>query len=154
MELKKAARQYFESQNKVDYHVLGFTSDEKNRADKFKLTERDNLLDVLIDANLDKQNCMDILVREGIAPPIIYSLGFPNANCIGCVKATSPSYWNLVREEFPEVFEERAKQSREIGARLTRVKGKRLFLDELDPEVKGAPLKSMVIDCGIFCEEI
>jgi peroxiredoxin len=123
LELKKFARQYFESNNKVDYHVLGFTVDEENRAKRFKLTERENVLDVLIDKGLTKQDCMDLLVREGIEPPYVYRLGYPNANCVGCVKATSPTYWNLVRTTFPEVFEERAKQSRELGVRLVRVNG-------------------------------
>jgi hypothetical protein len=108
----------------------------------------------LIEEKLTKQDCLDIIQNAGIKPPIIYELGYPNANCIGCVKASSPTYWNHVRKTFPDIFEERAKQSREIGARLVRVKGERIFLDELDPKTKGRPMKKMVIDCGIFCEEI
>ena len=46
-----------------------------------------------------------------------------------------------------------AKQSRDIGARLVRVKGARIFLDELDPKTKGRPMKNMSFECGIFCEE-
>jgi hypothetical protein len=44
-------------------------------------------------------------------------------------------------------------QSREIGARLVRVNGKRLFLDELPPDAIGAPMKNLDFECGIFCEE-
>lgn len=80
-------------------------------------------------------------------------MGYPNANCIGCVKATSPTYWNHVRRKHPAIFRERAEQSRELGARLVRVKKQRLFLDELDPEAKGRPMKNMDFECGIFCEE-
>ena len=54
--------------------------------------------------------------------------------------------------EFPEVFDQRAEQSRRLGARLVRVKNERIFLDELDPKAKGRPLKTMP-DCGLFCEE-
>lgn len=154
IELKKHARQQWEEIHKPDWHVLGFTAEERTRYERFIQTERENLLPVLIDANLTKQDCLDILVREGIKIPRIYSLGYPNANCIGCVKATSPTYWNLVRQQHPEIFKARAEQSRRIGARLVRVNNQRLFLDDLDPLAKGRPLKQLHIECGIFCEEL
>lgn len=153
LELKKKARQAWENQNKPDYTVLGFTAEEQNRADRFRLTERDTLVTPLIDEGLTKQDCFNIISGAGISLPEIYKLGFPNANCIGCVKAKSSTYWNLVRKTFPDVFEDRAKQSREIGARLAWQKGKRVFLDELDPNAKGHKLKDYDLDCGIFCEE-
>lgn len=152
VELKKRARQEWEKDNKVDWHVFGFTVDEIKRHERFVLSERSNVLPILIDARMTKNDCADLLRRNGLALPMVYGLGFPNANCIGCVKATSPTYWNLVRSEFPKVFEERVIQSRELGSKLTRVKGERIFLDELDPNAKGRPLKSMP-DCGLFCEE-
>jgi hypothetical protein len=151
--LKKEARYHWEKTNPVDWHVLGFTADETDRHDRFVLTERENVLPVLIDAGMTKADCMGLITRAGIALPAIYSQGFPNANCIGCVKATSVTYWNLVRRTHPEVFEERAKQSRELGCRLTRYKGQRIFLDELDPNAKGNKLPTHSPDCGIFCEE-
>jgi 3'-phosphoadenosine 5'-phosphosulfate sulfotransferase (PAPS reductase)/FAD synthetase len=152
VELKKRARQEWEKNNRVDWHVLGFTSDERKRHERFVMTERDNVLPILIDAGMTKDDCANMIRRAGIRLPEIYSHGFPNANCIGCVKATSPTYWNLVRREFPEVFEHRAEQSRRLGARLVRVSNERIFLDELDPLAKGRPLKTMP-DCGLFCEE-
>lgn len=151
--LKKEVRQLFERRNRVDWHVLGFTADERDRFDRFTLTERENVLPVLIDAGLDKEACAARINEAGIALPAIYSEGYPNANCIGCVKATSPTYWNLVRKTRPEVFERRAVQSRELGARLVRYKGERIFLDELPVDAVGRPLKTMTIECGIFCEE-
>lgn len=153
MELKKRARQAWEKTNLVDWHVLGFTADEKRRHDRFVLTERANLLPVLIDANITKNDCYNIIRGAGIELPRIYSLGYPNANCIGCVKATSSTYWNHVRAVHPNVFDSRAAQSRQIGARLVRYKGKRMFLDELPANAKGRSMKSMDIECGIFCEE-
>lgn len=154
IELKKHARQEWEAKYKPDYHVLGFTADEKPRYDRFVLTERDNVLPVLVDAGITKQDCINILTAEGIAIPNIYKLGYPNANCIGCVKATSPTYWNLVRRQHPKIFASRAEQSRRIGARLVRVNNERIFLDELDPNAQGRPLKQLHIECGIFCEEL
>lgn len=151
--LKKRARQEFEALYDVHWHVLGFTADEAKRYERFIMTERSNVLPVLIDAGYSKQDCVDFLLAQGIELPRVYAMGYPNANCIGCVKATSPTYWNLVRETFPEVFEERAEQSRRLGAKLVRVKNERIYLDELDPKAQGRPLKTMQIECGIFCEE-
>ena len=148
--LKKEARYNFEANNHIDYHVLGFTSDEIGRSDRFIKYERYNTIPVLINLNISKKDCFDILKEANIKIPEIYSLGFPNANCIGCVKSQSPTYWNLVRETFPEVFEQRAEQSRRIGARLVKRKGKRIFLDELSPLDKGGKIKSW--ECGIFCD--
>lgn len=151
-ELKKEARYEWERHNQVDWHVLGFTIDEKKRHERFVLSERDNVLPILIEANMTKEDCWAMLTEARIDLPEMYKLGYPNANCIGCVKATSPTYWNLVRKTHPEIFQERATQSRKLGAKLVRVKGERVQLDELDPKAKGRKLKSMP-DCGIFCEE-
>jgi hypothetical protein len=153
LELKKYARQEWEKENHVDWHVLGFTADEKKRHDRFVLTERSNVLPVLIDYNITKTDCYAILQAAGITLPRIYSLGYPNANCIGCVKATSATYWSHVKDTHPEVFDARAEQSRRIGAKLVRYKGKRMFLDELPVGAKGRPMKNMDIECGLFCEE-
>lgn len=151
---KKEARQQWEEINKPDWHVLGFTADERRRHERFTLTERSNVLPVLIDAGLSKEDCFAILRDAGLELPRVYSRGYPNANCIGCVKATSPSYWNHVRENDPEVFAARAEQSRRLGSKLVRHKGERIFLDELPTDAKGRPLKSMkAVECGIFCEE-
>lgn len=153
IELKKRARQDWEADNRADWHVLGFTADEKTRHDRFVLTERSNVLPVLIDNGVTKNDCYAILQDAGLTLPRVYRMGYPNANCIGCVKATSPTYWNHVRQQHPDVFQDRAEQSRRLGARLVRVDNRRVFLDELDPAAKGRSMKSMDIDCGIFCEE-
>ena len=153
IELKKRARQDWEAENRADWHVLGFTADEKTRHNRFVLTERSNVLPVLIDQGVTKTDCYAILQAAGLTLPRVYRMGYPNANCIGCVKATSPTYWNHVRQQHPDVFQDRAEQSRRLGARLVRVDNRRLFLDELDPAAKGRSMKSMDIDCGIFCEE-
>lgn len=151
--LKIAARQDFERHHKVDWHVLGFTSEEKDRYDRFVLTERDNVLPVLIDAGITKPDCFRIIQEAGLDLPRVYHLGYPNANCLGCVKATSPTYWNHVRQHHPNVFQSRSETSRRLGARLVRYKGERIFLDELPPDAVGRPMKTMQSECGIFCEE-
>lgn len=152
-ELKKRARQEWEQNNHADWHVLGFTVEERVRFERFKLTERDNILPVLIERRISKPECYQRLIEAGIKLPRVYRMGYPNANCIGCVKATSPTYWNHVREMHPDVFADRAEQSRRLGARLVRHNGERIFLDELPTDAYGADMKNMDFECGIFCEE-
>jgi 3'-phosphoadenosine 5'-phosphosulfate sulfotransferase (PAPS reductase)/FAD synthetase len=154
MELKKEARVHFEQSNKIDWHVLGFTLEEASRSNRFIQFERSNLLPVLIENGFTKQDCFDYVAKAGLKLPEMYELGYPNANCIGCVKSASPTYWNHVRKVHPDVFERRATQSREIGTKLVIQKGKRVFLDELDPNLKGYKMKNLKSpECGIFCEE-
>lgn len=114
---------------------------------------RNDFLPVLIDAKITKAECYRILLAAGLTLPRVYAMGYPNANCIGCVKATSPTYWNHVRAKHPDVFAARAEQSRRLGARLVRVNNERLFLDELDPASTGKPMAGMDFECGLFCEE-
>lgn len=150
MLLKKEARYQFELKNDIDWHVLGFTIEEWKRQKKFNSYERGNTIPVLITELLTKEDCFHILLDAEIELPIVYKLGLPNANCLGCVKSQSPTYWNLIRALFPEIFKERAEQSRRLGVRLVKLKGKRIFLDELKPTDKGGKIKSW--ECGIFCD--
>lgn len=152
--LKKDLRHIWTKANNPDQHVLGFTADkkEKKRHRMFILSEIQNVIPVLIDENLTKGDCFNIIIEAGIQLPASYIDGMPNANCAGCVKATSPTYWNLVRVKRPIAFAERAEQSRRLGVRLVRYKGKRIFLDELPEDAIGRPIKDMNFECGIFCE--
>lgn len=153
-QLKKEARYQWQENNKPDWHVLGFTFDKKERKrhKMFRISELKNVIPVLITHKITKRKCFEMVKRAGIKLPRIYSLGYPNANCIGCVKASSPTYWNHVRKVHPEVFKERAEQSRRIGCKLAVVKSEHIYLDELSPEAKGRPMKDMNVECGIFCE--
>lgn len=147
-ELKKLPRESF--QHPDDVHVFGYTTEEGKRAADFE--ERNPSLKVdwlLIEQNITKDRCLAILRSAGIALPVMYALGFDHNNCIGCVKATSPGYWNRTRRAFPDVFERRARQSRAINARLVRVKGERVFLDQLPPD-EDAPDDD--IECGPVCQ--
>lgn len=148
-ELKKVPR--FEFAKPEDIHVFGFTHDEKSRISSFELRNPEmNLLWILRDHGKTKNQCYHTLLSAGIELPAMYAMGYKNNNCLGCVKATSPSYWQKVKRDFPEVFEIRSKQSREIGCRLVRVDGKRIFLDEL-PHDRVFPFKNENISCGPDC---
>lgn len=151
-QLKKKARYEWEIKNRPDWTVMGFTKEEKGRFNNFQINERPSSIYILEDTT--KSDCFKIVMDAGIKLPDMYLLGYPNANCIGCVKATSPTYWNHVRNVHPEVFKQRAEQSRLMGTngcKLVRVKGKRLFLDELDPKARGRSMKNLSFECGIFC---
>lgn len=150
MLLKKGARYEFELYHDIEWHVLGFTIEEQERHNRFITSERENVLPVLINLKLTKADCFDIIRKAKIELPRIYSMGYPNANCIGCVKSSSPTYWNLVRKVHPEVFKLRAEQSMRLGTKLVKVKGDRIFLEELKITDKGGKLKDY--DCGIFCD--
>lgn len=151
LELKKKARYEWELINRPDWHVLGFTFEESNRYNRFIINERPATLPILIDAKISKGECFSIISDAGIELPNIYKKGAPNANCPGCVKATSPTYWNWVRTAYPTVFLSRCNQSRELGVKLVRYKGKRIFLDELPENATGRPMKNIDFECGIFC---
>ena len=151
LHLKRNAREFWEIKNPTDYIVLGFTADENKRADRFSKTNKQPLLKPLIDMGITKQGCFDILNEAGIELPAIYKLGYPNANYIGCVKATSPTYWNLVRKTFPNVFQQRCETSEKLGVKLAIYKGERINLNELPVDAKGRDLKSYDFECGIFC---
>jgi hypothetical protein len=156
IELKKEARYIWERNNPVDWHVLGFTAEEKSRHDRFVLTERSNVLPVLIDAGMTKQACLDFVAAAGLELPDSYRDGFPNANCreSGCVKATSPTYWSHHKRMEPEGHALTCEQSRRLGVKLVRYRGKRIFLDELPDGATARSMKSLKMpDCGVFCEE-
>jgi hypothetical protein len=160
-ELKKKVRQGFERSD--DVQVFGFTADKREikRAANFREANPEvNLSTPLIDAGLTKDDCHRILAEAQIRPHAMYELGFPNANCIGCVKAASPEYWALTRQHFPDVFATRAAQERKLGISIIRPEQRilgrrvklRLFLDELpETDTQLTIPTSDQWDCGVLC---
>jgi hypothetical protein len=131
-ELKVKPRLMFERPD--DIHIFGYTCDANDirRAESLREFYPDLKIETpLIDNGLSKAACLAMIERAGIAPPRVYAMGFKNANCIPCCKATSPSYWALVRQEFPEQFDRMAVLSRKLGARLSRIDNERIFIDEI-----------------------
>ena len=131
-ELKVSPRLAY--QKPTDSHVFGYTNDKSDVSRAERLRDNYPELDVitpLIDNRLDKSNCLSIISSAGIDVPVMYGLGFQNNNCIPCVKATSASYWALIRKEFPDEFNRMVSLSRDLNVRLCRVKGERKFIDEI-----------------------
>src|SRR5262249_48932788 len=123
-------------QRPTDTHVFGYTADAKDieRFDRLKANYPELTVTApLIDKGITKAACLAMVEHWGINLPRSYAMGFPNANCLqtGCVKATSPAYWSLYRQHFPEAFARTAAYAREIGARLTRINNERQFIDEI-----------------------
>lgn len=149
-ELKVRPRLDF--QRDSDVHIFGYTEDWRDVARAQSLNEHWPDLATefpLIDRGLNKAATLAMLKRAGIDPPRTYEMGFPNANCIPCCKATSPNYWSLVRREFPDEFNRMALLSRSLGARLARVDNERVFIDEVPIET---PVTEAVSpDCDFLC---
>lgn len=146
--LKRDVRRKWEAEN-PDHHIYvwGFDVSEKRRAQRVVESMSDYEHEFpLIDNNISKDEAHGIAIRLGLKRPVMYDLGYSNNNCIGCVKGGA-GYWNKIRVDFPEVFDRRAKQEREIGHSC--IKG--TFLDELEPD-KGNAKQEVMEDCGIFCE--
>lgn len=150
-ELKKMVR--FAYQEPDDLHVMGYTVEEKKRADTFVRNNPElECTFPLIAAKLRKADCHAIVRDAGIELPAMYRLGFGNNNCIGCPKGGA-GYWNKIRKHFPVEFERMAKLSRELGARLVKQDGERCFLDELRTTT-GRQKDELQIDCSPFCEAV
>ena len=155
LHLKKGARYYWEDHNPCDSIILGYTLEEQERAQRFIAWEDPRLLPILVEEGLSRNDCARIVRAAGIKFPVLYDLGFPNNNCIGCVKSSSPTYWNAIRRHFPSEFLERAQLSRELNARLVIYRGNRIFLDELPPDAFSAPMQTIdPFDCGLFCDQL
>lgn len=121
-------------QQPTDIHVFGYTADGPDVARAKRLRETYFEMQIrtpLIDKGVTKAACLDLLKRSGVALPPMYAMGFQNNNCIPCVKATSPAYWALVRQQFPEQFGRMAKLSRDLDVRLCRINDERRFIDEI-----------------------
>lgn len=132
IELKVKPRLAF--QRPDDIHLFGYTADgpDSDRADHLRANYPElTIRTPLIERGVTKAACLAMVERAGITVPPLYPLGFHNNNCIPCVKATSPDYWALVRENFPIQFARMAALSRELDVRLCRINGERSFIDEI-----------------------
>lgn len=88
-----------------DVMVFGYTAEESDRLDDFRDRNPDRpVIAPLIERGLGKDDCKAMIQRAGIELPIMYRLGYDNANCIGCVKG-GEGYFRAIREDFPAQFE-------------------------------------------------
>lgn len=114
MLLKKRVRQHWERENWAPHtYIWGFDTDERDRAERTvkSMPEFEHEFP-LIEHGLSKADCHALCEEWGIRRPLMYDLGYPNNNCIGCVKG-GMGYWNKIREDFPATFKRRAKAERD-----------------------------------------
>lgn len=145
LELKKKIRWLIEDRIKTwDAQVIGYDVSEIKRAFRFKQQyPTAKPIYPLIEKGLSKADCLAMIERNGIEPPVMYKMGYHNNNCIGCVKG-GKGYWWKIKQDFPLIFDRMAKTEREIGRSC--IKG--CFLDELT-EVH---LKPILPSCSLFCD--
>lgn len=146
--LKKRVRKQWEYEHQ-DFeitYIWGFDARETRRAERMiEAYPQFHHEFPLIDKGLSKNECHALLHDLGIERPVMYDLGYPNNNCIGCVKG-GMGYWNKIRKDFPDVFAKRAKLERDLGSSC--ING--IFLDELDPN-RGRMEQEIFPECGIMC---
>lgn len=147
-----------------DITVLGFTSEETDRFDS--LCDRfpqEQFRAPLIERGLDKGDCFAMIDNAGIELPMMYRLGYDNANCIGCPKG-GQAYWQNIRADFPERFVQimEIQDAIGVGAGFLRFrsgprKNERMSLREL-PEgrrnMKGEPSFSCSFLCQLANQEL
>lgn len=140
-----------------DIMVFGYTAEEADRLDDFRERNPDRpVIAPLIDAGLGKEDCKAMVLRAGFELPLMYRLGYDNANCIGCVKG-GEGYWRAIREDFPDQFEAICLLQDEIGPgswflryRSGPRKGERFPLRDLPA---GEPRRNEKLpSCSFFCE--
>ena len=66
----------------------------------------------MIENLFTKEDCFNFVPFK---KPILYEQGFIHNNCLGCVKSSSPVYWDKVRKLYKDVYLKRCKQSRELN---------------------------------------
>lgn len=137
-----------------DVMVFGFTAEEVGRLENFRDRNPERpVIAPLIDAGLSKEDCKAMVERAGIELPLMYRLGYDNANCIGCVKG-GEGYFRAIREDFPEQFEELAAVQEAIGEGAflfrNRETGERYSLRDIPP---GPARRNEALPaCSFFCE--
>lgn len=141
-----------------DLNVVGFTVEEADRLDDLRVYAPDKIWSApLIEKNLTKADCLAIIDRVPIQLPRMYTLGFDNANCIGCPKG-GQNYWQHIRYHFPNDFVAISSIQQSIGPganflqfRSGPRKGERMSLAEL-PNGLGNMADEPSFSCSFFCE--
>lgn len=152
--LKKRVRKDWELHNTLNSditYVWGMDFEERHRRDRIVESMPEFKHEFpLIDRKLTKTEVHEICSEMGLKRPIMYDMGYPNNNCIGCVKG-GIGYWNKIRKDFPEVFKLRSKREREIGHSILKDKNGKLFLDELSPN-RGRNKEIKITGCNVMCQ--
>lgn len=101
-ELKKKVRKRWEDANAAadTCYVWGYDADEEHRARRIEYNSEFSNRFPLIERHLTKPEVHGMVEALGLRRPEMYEMGYPNNNCIGCVKG-GMGYWNRIRKDFP-----------------------------------------------------
>ena len=151
---EKRVRKEWEEENKDNdlIYVWGFDLKEKNRAERAVESNPQAQHEFpLIDRNLSKEEVHGLFEKKfSFKRPLMYDLGYPNNNCLGCTKG-GMGYWNKIRKDFPDVFKSRSALERLVGHSILKdSKGSPIYLDELEPN-RGNMNTEVFPECGIMC---
>lgn len=174
--LKRRVREKWEKENFYLWQVFGFEYNKKemNRAKALKLNHPHTRPRFpLIEAKMDKKECMELVEAQGIRLPEAYHMGFHNNNCLktGCVQG-GIGYWQKIQKERPDLFhrmagiehklteakgipvtmlKDQSKKAKELGRELVFLikHPKYPHLKELK-DMKGRPVKPLM-ECSGFC---
>jgi PP-loop superfamily ATP-utilizing enzyme len=134
--MKRVVREKWQKDNPYEHQVFGFDSLESRRAMALRMNHpKVKPIFPLMFYGMVKKDCIDLLQEIGIEPPRTYRLGFHNNNCFntGCVQG-GIGYWQKIKREYPDKFEEMAKVEHE----LTDLKGEPVTM--LKDQAKGGGL--------------
>ena len=147
--LKKRVRKQWEQEHAEDdlTYIWGFDLKERNRAERTVESNPQAKHEFpLIDKCLCKEEVHGLFERLfSFKRPAMYEMGYPNNNCIGCIKG-GMGYWNRIRQDFPDVFKSRANLERKVGHSIL----KECYLDELDKD-RGNMNTEIFPECGVMC---
>ena len=146
--LKIAVRKAWEKNNPGRHtYIWGMDLKEAERAENLVARNPDYDHEFpLINAGMSKEDAHGYLARAGIKRPAMYDEGYPNNNCLGCIRGKL-GYWNKIRIDYPKIFKSRSRLERVIGHSI--IPG--VYLDQL-PQWRGKKLKPIVAECGAACE--
>ncbi len=136
-----------------DVHVFGYTADSNDVRRAIALRENWPELTIetpLIDRGITKAACLAMIEKAGIKPPRVYALGFANANCLPCCKATSPNYYQLVKKHYRDEWDRFNKLCHELNCRPARLNGERVFIDEIPNDHPCT--KALQPECDFLCQ--
>lgn len=111
---------YFKQLKKDGYdeiiNVVGFSAIETERVQRAAARAMQSGFTVrfpVVEEKITKQQCADYCISLGVTPSSMYRWS-EHANCVGCVRG-GKAYWLKVKDNAPEVFEQRAQLEEEFG---------------------------------------
>jgi 3'-phosphoadenosine 5'-phosphosulfate sulfotransferase (PAPS reductase)/FAD synthetase len=137
-----------------DVMVFGYTAEEADRLENFRARNPDRpVIAPLIDRGLSKDDCKAILLRAGIELPLMYRMGYDNANCIGCVKG-GEGYFRAIRQDFPEQFEALCTIQDDLGEGSYLFRNRTTNVRFSLRELGDGPVRrnEKIPSCSFFCE--